>query len=79
VTTCRSRPIRIAMKTAFTGVSSNVDLIGGSPVIDKGGRTVPPLCLVRSICMCNTSVWLPYRTYAWTAFTMSSSMAGIEK
>jgi hypothetical protein len=40
---------------------------------------VPPLCLVSSMYMCNTSVWLPYRTCAWTAFTMSSSMAGTEK
>jgi hypothetical protein len=67
------------MKTTFTGVSGNVDLIGGSPVINKGGRIVPPACLVSSMYMCNTSVWLPYTTCAWTAFTMSSSVAGIEK
>ena len=37
------------------------------------------MCLVSSMCMCNTSMWLPYTACAWTAFTMSISMASIEK
>ena len=37
------------------------------------------MCLVSSMCMCNTSMWLPYTACEWTAFTMSISMAGIEK